>query len=91
MHTGPALANLVESSGATSVEPAAAWGAAELLIWHANVQGLRSSTAELVGILRMCERRPDVLCLSETFLDKTIGEIPIEGHEQIARWDREIG
>ena len=91
MRTGPVLANLDESSGATSVETAAAWGAAELLIWHANVQGLRSSTAELVGRIRMCERRPDILCLNETFLDKTIGEVPIEGYEQIARWDREIG
>ena len=67
------------------METAAAWGAAELLIWHANVQGLRSSTAELVGRIRLCERRPDILCLNETFLDKTIGEVPIEGYEHIAR------
>ena len=77
MRTGPVVANLGESSGATSVQPAAAWGAAELLIWHANVQGLRPSTAELVGRIRLCERRPDILCLNEHFLDKTIGEVPI--------------
>ena len=31
---------------------------------------------------------PQIICLNETFLDQTIGDVDIEGYVLVARWDR---
>ena len=59
-----------------------------LNVWHINIQGLRSHVAELVARLRMSEQPPQVICLNETFLDQSVGEVELEGYVNIARWDR---
>ena len=62
-----------------------------IVIWHLNVQGLTSHAAELVARVRLAERKPDVICLNETFLDVSVGAVPMEGYIEIARWDRGAG
>ena len=59
-----------------------------LIIWHLNIQRLRSHAAELVGRIRMATEAPHILCLNETFLDHTIGGVDIEGYVMVERWDR---
>ena len=59
-----------------------------LVVWHVNIQGLRSSVAELVARIRLASKPPMILCLNETFLNQSIGEVEVEGFDLIARWDR---
>ena len=59
-----------------------------LIIWHINIQGLRSHAAELAGRIRLATEIPHILCVNETLLDHIVGTVEIEGHEIIARWDR---
>ena len=60
-------------------------------ILHGNVQGLLSHKAELSARLRTMTSKPAVLCLSETFLDKSIGSVELEGYVLAARRDRTDG
>ena len=57
-------------------------------IWHVNIQGLRSHVADLVGRIRLATNTPHLLCLNETFLDQSIGDVAVEGYDVVARWDR---
>ena len=59
-----------------------------LVVWHVNIQGLRSSVAELVARIPLACITPMILCLNETFLDHSIGEVEVEGFDLIAPWDR---
>ena len=59
-----------------------------MIFWHINIQGLRSHTAELVGRIRLATEAPHILCLNETFLDQTVGDVAVEGYALVARWDR---
>jgi len=61
-----------------------------LCVWHVNIQGLRSHAAELVARLRTSETSPHVICLNETFLDQSIGNVEIENYVLIERWDRAV-
>ena len=63
----------------------------KLSIWHINIQGLRSSQTELVARIRLSKRRPNIICVNESFLDETIGAVPVEGFEEVARKDRPDG
>ena len=56
-----------------------------------NVQGLVSHAAEIAGRLRLLPKPPMLLCINETFLDKSIGEVQIEGYSCISRHDRADG
>ena len=56
-----------------------------------NIQGLRSSVAELVARLRLCDRMPRIISVNEIFLDATIGAVQVEAYDEIAKWDRPLG
>ena len=58
---------------------------------HANVRGLRSRRVELEATIHLLDPQPDILCLSETFLDKSIEEFAISGYQCVARRDRGDG
>ena len=64
---------------------------AALDILHMNIQGFLSHAAELVAFVRLCHKPPAIICLNETFLDKSIVRVELEGYEVSARRDREDG
>ena len=66
-------------------------GSSEMSVLLLNVQGLMSSSAELCGQLRLMDRRPEILCLNETWLDRSIKDFPIEGYTCVGRRDRTSG
>ena len=63
----------------------------EISILHANVRGLRSKRTELEATVRLLDPRPAILCLNETFLDRSIEEFSIPGYQCVARRDRKDG
>ena len=58
------------------------------VIWHANVQGLRSKTTQIEARIQLAERPPQVLCFNETFLDRSVGNVTITNFTLVARRDR---
>ena len=58
-------------------------------IMFVNVQGLLSHLAELVARIWLCSEAPSLLCLDETFLDKSGENGNLEGYQVIARRDRQ--
>lgn len=56
-----------------------------------NVQGLISHAAELAALIRILRAQPALICLNETFLDTSTGEVPLEGYRVVARRDRKDG
>ena len=57
-------------------------------MWHLNVRGWKSKAAELTALIRLEEEKPAVVCITETFLDRSTGEVCLEGYELAARRDR---
>ena len=57
-------------------------------VMHVNIHGLRSHLAELSAVIRLSAVAPDVVCVNETFLDKGVGTIELEGFEVVGRRDR---
>ena len=83
---------LAENSAAeTEGRLATTYSLSRIVIWHLNIQGLRSSLAELTGRIRLSERRPDMICINESFLDSSIGAVELEGYKEVARRDRVDG
>ena len=39
------------------------------------------------AVIRVSKFIPALVCLNETFLDKSIGEVPLEGYSLVARRD----
>ena len=62
-----------------------------MVVWHLNVRGWRSKEAEVTALVRLAKTKPHVLCLNETFLDRGVAELKLEGYEEVARKDREDG
>ena len=97
LHTALSMATSSEPAGPTlevKEEPekdAQVFQETELVLWHVNVQGLLSHAAELSACVRLARRKPHLLCLNETFLDVSLGSVPIEGVEEVERWDRKPG
>ena len=60
-------------------------------ISHVNIRGWISHAAELAARIRQMEDRPDLICVNETSLDRTIAHITLEGYALIARLDRSDG
>ena len=54
-------------------------GHEEFTILHSNVRGFISRVAELSARLRLMVSKPSVLCLTETWADKGIPSMRIEG------------
>ena len=66
-------------------------GHEEFTILHYNVRGFISRVAELSARLRLMESKPSVLCLTETWADKGLPSLRIEGYTLISRRDRDDG
>ena len=64
---------------------------ATFTVWHVNVRGWRSKEAVLNARLRLAQRKPQVLCVNESFLDKSVKNtaLNLEEYELVARRDRE--
>ena len=58
---------------------------------HSNVRGFISRVAELSARLRLMESKPSVLWLTETWADKGLPSLRIEGYTLISRRDRDDG
>ena len=54
-----------------------------------NLRGFLSKCVELDAYLQVAG--PDIVCLTETHLDPSVGEIALTGYELITRRDREDG
>ena len=63
-------------------------GEENFLILHLNIRGWATHHTELTAILLMRKKLPDVVCVSETWLQRTVGTIPFEGYTLITRRDR---
>ena len=68
--------------------PASAHFAGDLVIMHVNIQGLISSCAELVARIRLMDTKPGLISVNETFLNRSVDTVEIEGYQLIARRDR---
>ena len=47
----------------------------DVVVWHLNVRGWRTKEADVAALVRLATKKPDVLCLNETFLDKALPEV----------------
>ena len=56
-----------------------------------NIRSLVKNSAELQATLRLMHQKPDIVFLNETWLDKSIAEVPLEGYACVARLDRRSG
>ena len=65
--------------------------AQQFRILHVNIRGWASNSAELTARIRFMPARPDLICVNETFLDRTTEHVWIEGYSLIARRDRDDG
>ena len=59
-------------------------------VWHVNVRGWRSKEAVLNARVKLAQRKPEVLCVNESFLDKSTKDsaLTLEGYDLVARRDR---
>ncbi len=64
---------------------------AQVDIMHCNIRGWISHNAELAAVVRRLDRKPLLACLNETFLDKAVQQISLEGYSLIGRRDRRDG
>ena len=53
-----------------------------------NIRGWISHATELAARIRQMQERPNVICVNETLIDRTIEHITLEGYALIARLDR---
>ena len=60
-------------------------------VLHVNIRGWMSHVAELVARLRRMKEKPDLICVNETFLDRTLEYLTLEGYTLVARRDRNDG
>ena len=67
------------------------WSDAKFRILHVNIRGWTSHAAELTARIRLMGQKPDLICVNETFLNRTTEHISIEGYSLIARRDRSDG
>ena len=64
---------------------------AEFTILSVNIRGLISHLAELAASIRLMPSPPSLVCLHETFLNRSIEDICLEGYQLVARRDRDDG
>ena len=67
------------------------WQDMKFRVLHVNIRGWISHVAELVARLRRLQEKPDLICVNETFLDRTVEHLTLEGYTLVARRDRNDG
>ena len=58
-------------------------------ILHLNIRGFLSHKSELKARIRLMPSLPTLICLNETFLDKSLDNIVLDGYSLISRRDRQ--
>ena len=56
-----------------------------------NIRGFKSHRAELEARICLMEEQPTLICLNETWLDKSTEEIAMSGYKCVRRLDRRDG
>ena len=56
-----------------------------------NIRGLISHLVELTSVVRLLPELPALICLNETFLNRSVEEVNVEGYTVVARRDRDDG
>ena len=67
------------------------WAAEQFKILHVNIRGWVNHAAELAARITLMDRKPDPVCINETFLDTAVRNIELEGFDLVARRDRDTG
>ena len=67
------------------------FGENEFSVLQVNIQGLVAHAMELSATLGLMAPMPDVICINETWLDKAVGGVDIDGYTCVARRDRRDG
>ena len=67
------------------------WSASKFRILHANIRGWISHMAELAATIRSMMKKPNIVCLNETFLNQAVEHIELEEYKLVARRDRSDG
>ena len=67
------------------------WKPAKFSILHLNIRGFLKKCAELTARLRSMKVKPTMVCLNETFLNKSVQEVTLEGNTLVGRRDRQDG
>ena len=60
-----------------------------LIMLHLNLRGYLSHIAEVTALVRGMIKKPFLVTLNETFLNKAIEHVQLEGYQVLARRDRE--
>ena len=58
-------------------------------ILHLNIRGFLGHKSELEARIRLMPSLPTLICLNETFLDKSLDNIVLDGYPLISRRDRQ--
>ena len=67
------------------------WQDMKFRVLHVNIRGWVSHVAELAARLRRMKEKPNLICVNETFLDRTLEHLTLEGYTLVARRDRNDG
>ena len=67
------------------------WQHSKFHIFHVNIQGWLSHSAELTARVRLIDEKPDLICVNETFLNGTVENVFLEGYTVVMRRDRADG
>ena len=81
----------VEEDLGTSPAAAARRRERSFCVWHNNIRGFAKNAIQLAARIRLAERKPDLVCLNESFLDEATEEVVLEGYVVVARLDRQDG
>ena len=71
------------------VSPQLLFSAKDFVIVQFNLCGFLSKSSELDAYVQVAG--PDIVCLTETHLDSSVGDTSLTGYELISRRDREDG
>ena len=63
----------------------------DVAILLCNIRSLVRNVGELIGRIKLMDREPDIICLNETWLDKSIKSVSIDGYVCVGRRDRKSG
>jgi hypothetical protein len=63
----------------------------KLSIFHINIRSLSGHLAELTARINLLPELPTLICINETWLDKSIENIALAGYNVVGRHDRQDG
>ena len=80
-----------DASSEEMLEERQLWQDMKFRVLHVNIRGWISHAAELVARLRRLTKKPDLICVNETFLNRTVEHLTLECYSLVARLDRNNG